>query len=330
MVTIGIIGCGKIAEKHSLAYKKIPEVEVFVYDKDKSKAAKVARDMALEYVEDPSVFFSSKNVNAIDICVPTAYHIEYILRGIEAGKHIFCEKPLCRNTEEVREIKKRLKGRKLTVMVGYLYRYHPAFQLIKEVLVENIIGDIHFGIFRLGGRGSHAVWKHRKNGGGVILEMMVHKLDLVLWYFDKIDTCRFLSHKTVMKYRCIGNRNVRVDAEDLAVLELKSKNALIICESDLLTPSYMDYIELHGQRGSIFSSILDFMPTVVFCKETRGIFNRGNNIYHFPKVDLFVAELRDFVKNIQEGKCITGSLEDSIKIFNILEKVKAGRGSRYI
>lgn len=320
---IGIIGCGKIAERHLLAYKKMPEIEVVISDKDTERAKKLSKIMKIDFVKDVRKIINSDKFDAIDICLPTPYHKKYIIKSLEAEKHVFCEKPICLNLKEALEIKKWAEKVKKIVMAGYLYRFHPAFQFVKKVLEERIIGKPYFAIFRLGGRGSHMLWKHRKSeGGGAILEMVVHKLDLIVWYFENISKTRFLIKDTVIKSREIEGKKYEVDAEDLVMLELESNEIKILCESDLLTPSYMNYIEIHGENGSIFTSILHFMPTIVFCKEARGIFNTGNNIYHFPIENLFEKELGHFVECIKNGEKPLNSIEESIKVFEILEQAE--------
>src|SRR5207247_2178893 len=125
------------------------------------------------------------------------------------------------------------------------YRFHPAFRFAKEVLDEGIIGHPHFALFRVGGRGSHAMWKHRsEEGGGAILEMMVHMLDLVAWYFGAVHEVNLLWERIVMPSRVIESCVERATAEDVGLVRLRANDVEIICESDLLTPSYMNSIEI--------------------------------------------------------------------------------------
>ena len=321
-MNIGIIGCGKISEKHILGYKNLSDINIVVSDIDVQKAKTIAKNFGAEFVKDINGLISSDEIDAIDICVPTPYHKQYIIKALRANKHVFCEKPLCLNLKEALEIKKWAQKTDRILMVGYLYRFHPAFQFAKKVLDEGIIGTPHFAIFRLGGRGSHMPWKHKKgNGGGAILEMMVHKLDLIVWYFDKISKSKFLLNDVVIKSRKIGDKIYKVNAEDLVLLSLKSDMVNIICESDLISPSYMNYIEIHGDNGSIFTSILHFMPTIVFCKEARGVFNKGNNIFNFSMENLFEKELYHFIECINNNQKPLSSIDDSIKVFKILENV---------
>ena len=154
--------------------------------------------------------------------------------------------------------------------------------------------------------------------------MMVHMIDLILWYFGDVKHIENLYTDTVLKYRKIEDKIIEANAEDLVLLKMEmEKGVRVICEGDLITPSYMNYIEIHGTNGSIWASILDFFPTIVYCKEPRGVYDRGCNFFKFPRIDLFEKELSYFIKCIRNGeKPEINSIEDSIKIMELLESIE--------
>jgi predicted dehydrogenase len=329
MVNIGIVGCGKIAERHLLAYRKLGGVGVTVADVQPEAARRLAEGINVSWAESPALALTDPKIDAIDVCVPTRHHRAVVLEALSHGKHVFCEKPLCLDIDEAREIRTKAAAAGRVVMVGYLYRFHPAFRFAKEILGEGIIGQPHFALFRLGGRGSHAMWKHQsEEGGGAILEMMVHMLDLAVWYFGAVQDASLLWERTVIPTRSIDSRSQPATAEDLAVVRLQTQGVEVVCESDLLTPSYMNSVEIHGENGSIITSILHFLPTLVFCKVPRGVFNQGNNLYTFPMENLFEHELAEFLRVISAGSQAVNSVEDSIRVFEILELLEAQRDSR--
>src|SRR5205807_1803081 len=112
---------------------------------------------------------------------------------------------------------------------------------------------------------------------------MVHMLDLAAWYFGKITDLHVLWHTTLLPERNVAGQTIRVTAEDFSVVRLCAGDVQILLQSDLATPSYMQHIDIQGENGSIFSSILHYLPTVVYCKEQRGIYDQGNNLYTFPQ-----------------------------------------------
>ncbi len=323
-VKIGIIGCGKIGERHLRAYKKMKDVELIISDVNESLGREIARKYRIIYVSEPE-HIMKEDIDAVDICVPTKHHKEIIDMALEHGKHFFCEKPLVTTLKEAMEVKNKVKKVGIIAMVGYLYRFHPAFEFVKNVLDEEIIEEPYFAIFRLGGRGSHKIWKHKRDqGGGAINEMLVHMLDLILWYFGDIKNLELAKVDIVLKKREVEGEVIDADAEDKVLLEMETLRCKkVICESDLLTPSYMNYIEIHGTNGSIFTSILDYLPTIIYCKRVVGIYNQGNNFFNFPRVDLFERELGYFVETIKSGKNPElNSIDDSIKILRVIEEIR--------
>lgn len=319
--TIGIIGCGKIAEKHLNAYKRLKDVDVVVSDIDSGKK-KVARSYGAEWSDEPSDLIEGDRVDAIDICTPISSHIDICVDALDNDKHVFCEKPLTKNLDEALQIKQKVEHSDRVLMVGYLYRFHPAFEFGKEVIQNELIGDPYFAVFRVGGRGSHRSWKHKSaEGGGARNEMLVHMLDLIFWYFGEERASYDLYTQTILEEREIDGERVDATAEDLILLNMEMENDVrVICESDLITPSYMNYVEIHGENGSFWTSILDYFPTVLYCKESRGIYDKGKNIQNFSRVDLFEKELRYFINCIRNGEDPKyNSVDDSIRIRRIIE-----------
>ncbi len=121
--------------------------------------------------------------------------------------------------------------------------------------------------------------------------------------------------------RAIGGKDEEVDADDMVLLKMSANGVEVICESDLLTPSYMNTVEIQGDNGSVFTSILHYLPTIVFCKQGKGVFAQGNNIYSFAQENLFEKELRHFLSAIKNGGGNTNSVKDSIELLKVLEQV---------
>lgn len=323
MIKVGILGCGRIAERHLLAYKKIPGLDVVLTDVNPSAARKLGQQTKTPTIDEPAAMLEMRELDAVDVCVPTRWHKESVLQALNVGKHVFCEKPLCTSLDDALDIETAAKKSNRLVMVGHLYRFHPALDFVKEVLEIGIIGEPYFAIFRLGGRGGHILWKHQRDqGGGATLEMLVHTLDLICWYFGSIRHVSFALREQLLFHRTIGSRDEPVDAEDLVLLKLAADGVEIISEADLLTPGYMNTVEIHGNNGSVFTSILHYLPTIVFCKEEKGVFAQGNNIYNFQQENLFEKELRHFIAAIKNGGGNTNSIKDSIEVLKVLDEIK--------
>ncbi|MBV9622711.1 MAG: Gfo/Idh/MocA family oxidoreductase [Acidobacteria bacterium] len=321
MTAIGIIGCGKIAERHILAYRKLP-VRIIIADASPDVARSLADQYRVEYRENPEDILADTEITATDICVPTACHREMIIRSLAGGKHCFCEKPLCGTLREAKEIREAAARSDRVLMVGFLQRFHPAFRVVKEALDSGAIGTPYLSLFRVGGRGNAATWKHqRATSGGVVLELLVHKLDQIVWFFGPPERVDVLVGETLRPIRTVHGQTISADAEDLVVLDMQARGTRVICEADFITPSYMDHMEIQGENGSIFSSLLHFMPTIIHCNERRGIYNQGSNFQNFPMVNLFELELAHFLQVIESKVQNTNSLQDSIYVTEIIERI---------
>ena len=327
-IKIGILGCGKQAYKHVPALRKLG-CTVVVADEISEKASKLADEFQVYQASSPSAVLQDESIIAVSICTPTPTHFPIIKDVLSSGKHFFCEKPLASSYKEAKLIYQALNEAGLVGMVGYLYRFHPAYESVQELIADGTIGRPYFATFRLGGRGSHRAWKHQRNkGGGAVNEMMVHMLDLALWYFGPIKEIRTVFFDTVLKDRKVEGRNIRADAEDIALVHLETESGVkVICESDLITPSYMNHAEIQATNGSILTSILDYLPTLVYCKEARGTYQTGNNILNFPKVNLFEKQLSYFLE------CITNhsspdrnNIGESMYLLELLDKIRQQGG----
>ena len=128
-VKIGILGCGKQAVKHIEGFRKIPGVEMVLADVQPNLAEKMAGEKGLQCLADPAAVFADPAIKAVDICTPTSSHLPLIRRAIASGKDFFCEKPLGATLEEVRRVKEESSTSGRVGMVGYVYRFAPAFEL---------------------------------------------------------------------------------------------------------------------------------------------------------------------------------------------------------
>jgi myo-inositol 2-dehydrogenase / D-chiro-inositol 1-dehydrogenase len=317
-VRIGLIGCGRIGARHLEAYRQLGGVDLVVSDRDEALAKEAAEQWDVQQV--PAEVLLEQDLAALDVCVPSKLHLEWILAGLEAGLHVFCEKPMCLSHADAIRVRDAARRAQRNVIVGYLYRHHPSFRFAKETVDHGIIGEPHFATARLGGRGSHRPWKHEHDsGGGAVFEMMVHSLDLLSWLLGPLSEGRLLYHDVILPERDIEGTSVRASAGDCAVVGLRAGAVPAICQSDLLTPGFMNLVEVQGSNGSVLSSIQGFVPTVVYCNEPRVLFDRGHNIRSFPPVNLFQKELGQFLDVVRADEGNEWSLLESVELARFID-----------
>lgn len=321
MTEIALIGAGKVARKHLTAYRHLG-IDVMLSDIDRSKQT-VADEFGVRWTPDPHE--AMEVADAVDICTPADTHFDLVMNALEAGQDVFVEKPLAGDLAQARVLLEAARDHGQTVMVGYLYRHHPAFQFVREVLEEGLIGEPHFGVFRVGGRGGAAAWKHQADIGGAVNEMLVHMVDLVLWYFDDAVASE-LWRDLLLPEREIDGETVFARQSDVVALRgIVPDGPHLLIEADLVTPSYMNYVELHGSNGSVWASLLEQFPALLYLQERRGLYDTGMTTRTFDRVDLFERELavfEDHVNNTREPDHT--SIEAAVQTRRVIEEAIDG------
>ncbi len=330
---VAVIGCGKQAPKHISGLRSVPGVGIILADACPQFAQALAEKKGLPWVSRVEDVFSDPNIHAVDICTPTPTHLELIMAAIRSGKDFFCEKPLCDSSDDARGLAAEVRQSKSIGMVGYVYRFAPVFELGKQLFhdvpesgISDVLGQIRLAIFRIGGRGSHQLWKHlRATGGGASNEMLVHMLDLAQWYFGPVRRAQLLGKKLLRTSREIQGKLEDVDAEDYILAELQTKSGVtVICQADLLTPAFTQFVEIQGDQGTFMGSIDPAIPSFVFCNKQVDGWKQGRNGLDFGKVNLFEAQMSAFVHAVQtRSEPARGSVDDSVRLLEIMEMLKA-------
>lgn len=335
---IGIIGCGKQACKHLAGLRKIPGVEIVLADCDPDAAKTLAEKEKVEWVPDSDTMMRDPSVQAVCISTPTPAHVPLIEQAVGAGKDFFCEKPLCEDLDEARKVANLVESSGRIGMVGYVYRFVPVFEMGFKLFEDlsllgesMVLGRVVSGQFRLGGRGSHQEWKHRKDqGGGAINEMLVHMIDLAIWYFGSVHEAEFLTRDLLRRTRMIQGREITADAEDYVVVRLRMSSGVeVLCQADLVTPAFTQIAEVQGENGTFMASIVPSMPSFVYCNEGRAGYPSGQTPLQFGRHNVFEAQMAEFVRAVrlqkQPPRC---TVHDSIILMQALDQLKNG-GSRH-
>ncbi|MBW3109728.1 Gfo/Idh/MocA family protein, partial [Mammaliicoccus sciuri] len=195
-LNVGIIGCGGIANgKHLPSLQKINEVNIVAFcDIDIEKAQVAAKEYGTENAkvyEDYQSLLKDDAIDVIHVCTPNSSHKELTVASLDAGKHVMCEKPMAKTTEEAQEMIEAAKrnGKKLTI--GYQNRFRPDSQYLHKATERGDLGDIYFGKAHAIRRRAVPTWgvflDEEQQGGGPLIDIGTHALDLTLWMMDNYE-----------------------------------------------------------------------------------------------------------------------------------------------
>lgn len=272
--------------------------------------------------------FSDRNVNAVVIATPTFTHFNLCKKALENGKPFLVEKPLSSSYEEAVALAELSKSTGVPGMVGFIYRFAPVFDTIKTVLSskDDVLGASQHALFRIAGRGSDQPWKHQKSKeGGAISEMMVHMIDLAVWYFGKASEIRLNEHAIVRPTREIRGETIVCDAEDWAVANLIMENGTrVVLQADMNSPVFRQFIEIDGLNGLIEGSIQNTFADALTLFEPRGDFVKGRQDLEVTPGNFYIKQHECFLNMASSGndpeRC---SLDDAVEVMRIQIALKS-------
>ena len=190
MTSIAIVGAGTMGGTHAAYCPNLPAVRVaWIVDPDRARAEALAAPLGARVAGDIAEALADPHLDAVLLTVPTPFHHALTLQSAAAGKHVFCEKPIALTLADARAMTDACARAGVRFMVGHVVRFFPEYVRIGALLAQGAVGQV--GVVRAArlnayphtGRGwySNFDWS-----GGPVLDMMIHDLDTLRWYFGEI------------------------------------------------------------------------------------------------------------------------------------------------
>ncbi|MEY2193853.1 Gfo/Idh/MocA family protein [Neobacillus sp. BF23-41] len=192
-VKVAIIGCGGIANgKHLPSLAKLKNVELVAFcdvlvERAEKAAAEYGAPNAKIY-EDYQELLLDKSIEVVHVLTPNDSHAEISVAALDSGKHVMCEKPMAKSSEEARLMLEAAKrsGKKLTI--GYNNRFRPDSQHLHKVCERGDLGEVYYAKAHAIRRRAVPTWgvflDEEKQGGGPLIDIGTHALDLTLWMMN--------------------------------------------------------------------------------------------------------------------------------------------------
>ncbi|MHB9133305.1 MAG: Gfo/Idh/MocA family protein [Armatimonadota bacterium] len=267
---VGIIGFGFMGKVHAFDYNSIPIYYdpmpvrtklIGVAEIDQARADKAAEQGGFQFgTTNWRELIERDDIHIIDICSPNSFHAEQLLAAIEAGKHIYCDKPLVVGEDNIVKVEAALKNYQGIGQMAFQYRFFTASMRAKQLIDEGFLGNIVS--FRASYLHSGSVdpkkpmgWKQlRSEGGGVLNDLGSHILDVMDHLIGPIDSV--LANTNII-YPLRPNAQgemVAVEADDIMLMLAKLPNgATGTIEASKLATGAEDELrfEIHGDKGAL-------------------------------------------------------------------------------
>jgi len=314
---VAIIGTGYISTFHAAAYHKLG-IEIAAVSDLSGSNYQSRKDTygSAKFYDNPDDIFQDETIDAVDICTINSGHYDLLVKAINRGKHIFCEKTLTESETKSADIVQRLKGFKKNFQIGYMKRFFPATKKALELIPE--IGDIfsvHAKSFQGNGETAEMIynnagWKpenghisrtQRWASGGMLNMGGSHLIDLLGLFLGNPESIY-----------CLNYLPNGYDAEVDSHVLMRMKNDAVVHLETCVSPysrfgfrqdGWDEVLEFNGKTGKIsiyytkWDNSINNAPYVsCYSEKTKTVTD-----FTFPKIDVIFEEINHFVTSCTSG-----------------------------
>jgi myo-inositol 2-dehydrogenase/D-chiro-inositol 1-dehydrogenase len=299
-INVGVIGLGRIGKLH--VHNIMAQIQAIkligVSDIIENSLQEVSQKYDIPIIKnDYRYLLDNKEIDAVVICSSTDTHAKIMIEAAQAGKDIFCEKPIALDLKEINRALEAVKTEGIKLQIGFNRRFDPSFMKAKEMVQSGKIGKPH--IVKITSRDpAPPPIEYIKVSGGIFLDMTVHDFDMIRYLLDDevkelmaVGSC--LVNPEISKYNDI----------DTAIITFQYKNGGwgIIDNSRQAVYGYDQRIEVFGSEGCV--QVANKKPTEVslYGKEST---TSDKPLYFFLERynESYINEMKHFVDCIQNDR----------------------------
>jgi len=310
---IGVLGCANIAKRSVIpAIKSISDFELIaIASRTKAKATEFAQEFDCEEIEGYQNLLNRDDIDVIYMPVPTGLHEDWVIKTLEAGKHILIEKSLAMSYDSAHRMVDLARQKGLLIMENFMFLYHKQHEFVKNIIAEGKIGEIRcfrssFGFPPL----DQANFRYNKElGGGALLDAAAYTIRA---------TQLFLGDDVWVEAATLNNLGAEVDLFGGAYL--KASDGMFAEVAFGFDNFYQCNYEIWGSKGKIiaqraFTPGEKFKPTITL--EQQGeIFD-----YEMDADNHFENILNEFKRCVLENEVET-KYEEILNQSRLLQELK--------
>ena len=323
---VGIIGYGKMGQTRHQAINELDCAEVVAISEPNLVSSEMEALPNLSHDE----IISHPDIDAILIATPNYLNKPLTIKALQAGKHVFCEKPPCFTAEDMRQIREAEKASGRKLMYGFNHRHHDSVMRMKEIVDSKQYGNILW----MRGRYGKSVtpdycdqWRAKKElaGGGILIDQGIHMLDLFLYLAGDFDSVKAE----------VSNLYWKMDVEDNAFVILRNTNTNCVASlhSTMTQWRHLFSLEVFLEKGymvlnGLITSTMSYgkeiltiaksrsaAPAATWQDEVRTEY-MNNNSWRY--------EMSQFFDAIAEDKPVKiGNSDDALRLMTIIDKIYA-------
>ncbi len=295
---VAVIGTGFWGRNHARVYRELPTTElVAICDVDSQRARSIADQFGARMYTNSARMLKNKDIEAVSVCTWSTMLAKEAFRALRAGKHVLVEKPMAANASQATRLIKIAEENGLHLTVGFLMRFIPGLQRIREAVEKRRIGDLVCATAKRVGQ-----WPERIGDVGVVKDTAIHDID-VMRYISKEDPTSVYAKAGRMK-------NTRFEDYAQIMLTYQGVKSAFI-ESNWLTPYKTRVLTVTGSEAIMR---LDYITQDLWIESAKESYQP-----RYPFQEPLKLELQHFAECVAENKKPMISGSDGLKALQIAE-----------
>jgi len=308
MKNVALFGAGRIGRIHATNLAALSGVKLkTISDPVPNAASELAAALGAEVATSIDAVFADASIDAVLIASPTTTHSDLITRAAQAGKHIFCEKPVDLSVARAQACAQAVAAAGVACMIGFQRRFDPSFNEAKTRLARGDVGTPEMLVITSRDPGAPPV-DYIKQSGGIFRDMLIHDFDVFRWILD--DDAVWLSATG----SCLTDPSIAEAGDiDSAAVTIRTRRGRLcqINTSRRAAYGYDQRFEVLGSTGLLACG--NQRPTAVTQADASG--TRVDNPEHFflqRYREAYRLEVTHFFEQLQSGGAFRTTVADGV------------------
>ncbi len=310
---IGLIGTGYWGRNHAKVWRALKDEgiidDVILCDIRQEAVRPIAKDFSLSYMTNPMKLIMDRSVDAVDISSSTPTHYPLAKNAMLNDKHVFVEKPMAENSRECEEMIRIAQEKDKILMVGHIFRYHPALLELKKKIIRGDLGKI------ISLHTRRTSLRVPRKDMGVLLALAIHDVDIYTYLLEEEPHDVF----GILKSSFVEG----IEEEAFIIMKFSQSQGYIFESWNYPVDDKVRELVVIGEDATVKIDYLKPDELVIYesCIDGNVVKNEGKHIERIAYREPLKEELLDFVQSIKEKRMPRANMYVGKKAVEIIEKI---------
>lgn len=322
MISIGLLGCGRIGQVHARSISRMDNARLTAVADALPQAAQALADASGAAARAADKIINADDIDAVIVATPTTLHYDQIHALAEAGKAIFCEKPIDLSSERAAECMDVVTRTGVPFMTAFNRRFDPHFAHLRAQLALGTIGDTEMVVITSRDPAPPPI-SYIEQSGGLFRDMMIHDFDMARFLLAEEPVEVFAAGA------CLVDPDIGTAGDiDTAMVTLKTASGKLaqINNSRRATYGYDQRVEVHGSQGMLQAA--NQSEHQVIRAGADGFTSAPNQHFFLERYEAaYLTEMKSFVTALRADTSPTPGIADGVAAQRLADAAAASLDS---